>query len=85
MPGSTGQSRSDAIRRASALVGDVVRRVAERDVDIDFREEPGLECGIVLAIGSRHVGWTLSEHLDALEDNVAHLLDTVAEGGEVRC
>jgi F-type H+-transporting ATPase subunit b len=71
---------------ARALVGDAVRRVAERDVDIDFREEPGLECGIVLAIGSRHVGWTLGEHLDALEDDVARLLDTVAEAGdEGRC
>jgi hypothetical protein len=48
-------------------------------VNIDYREEPGLECGIVLAIGSRHVGWTLGEHLDALEADVARLLDARAD------
>ena len=53
-----------------------------RHVDIEFRDEPGLECGVVLAIGSRHVGWTLGEHLDALEDDVARLLDARADPGE---
>ena len=67
---------------ARTLVAEVVARVVERDVEIDFREEPGLECGVVLAIGSRHVGWTLGEHLDALEDDVARLLDARADPGK---
>ena len=67
---------------ARALIGEAVGRAVERHVDIDFREEPGLECGVVLAIGSRHVGWTLGEHLDALEDDVARLLDARADPGD---
>ena len=67
---------------ARALIADAVGRAVERRLDIDFREEPGLECGVVLAIGSRHVGWTLGEHLDALEDDVARLLDARADPGE---
>ena len=67
---------------ARALIAEAVGRAVERHVDIDFREEPGLECGVVLAIGSRHVGWTLGEHLDALEDDVARLLDARADPGE---
>lgn len=60
---------------AQAVVADAVGRVLEQEVEIDFREEPALECGIVLAIGPRHVGWTLGEHLDALERDVAGILD----------
>ena len=67
---------------ARALVAEAVGRVLEREVDIDFREESGLECGVVLAIGSRHVGWTLGEHLDALEDDVSRLLDASADPGD---
>ena len=67
---------------ARALVAEAVGRVVERDVKIDFREETGLECGVVLAIGSRHVGWTLGEHLDALEGEVAGLLDARGDPGE---
>ena len=67
---------------ARALVAESVGRVVERDVEIDFREEPDLECGVVLAIGSRHVGWTLGEHLDALEDDVTRLLDARAASGD---
>lgn len=69
---------------ARTLVSEAVRDVLEREVSIDFREEPDLECGVVLAIGSRHVGWTLGEHLDALEADVSRLLDTRAgPGGNV--
>lgn len=69
---------------ARTLVAEAVGGVLEREVRIDFREEPDLECGIVLAIGSRHVGWTLGEHLDALEADVARLLDVRADpGGDV--
>lgn len=64
---------------ARALVAEAVGGVLEREVSIDFREEPDLECGVVLAIGSRHVGWTLGEHLDALEADVARLLDVRAD------
>lgn len=39
-----------------------------------FRHEAGIDCGIVLVLGSRHVGWTIGEHLDALEQEVAELL-----------
>jgi hypothetical protein len=61
------------------LVAEAVGGVLEREVSIDFREEPGLECGVVLAVGSRHIGWTLGEHLDALEADVARLLDARAD------
>ena len=37
---------------------------------------------IVLTIGSRHVGWTLGEHLDALEADVAALLETRVTPGD---
>lgn len=67
---------------ARTLVAEAVGGVLEREVNIDFREEPGLECGVVLAIGSRHVGWTLGEHLDALEADVARLLDVRADPGD---
>ena len=67
---------------AQALIAEAVRHAVERHVDIDFRDEAGLECGVVLAIGSRHVGWTLGEHLDALEDDVARLLEARADPGE---
>ena len=68
---------------ARTVVVDAVGQVLERDVEIDFREETDLECGVMLAIGSRHVGWTLGEHLDALEEDVAHLLEAAADpGGE---
>lgn len=67
---------------AQALIAEAVRHAVERHVDIEFRDEPGLECGVVLAIGSRHVGWTLGEHLDALEDDVARLLDARTDPGE---
>lgn len=68
---------------ARTLAAEAVSRVLEKDVDIDFREDAELECGIVLAIGARHVGWTLGEHLDALEADVAALLETrVVHGGE---
>ncbi|WP_291296905.1 F0F1 ATP synthase subunit delta [Elioraea sp.] len=63
------------------VVSEAVARVLEREAKIDFREEPELECGVVLAIGSRHVGWTLGEHLDALEADMARLLDARAELG----
>lgn len=39
-----------------------------------FRAEPDLECGVLLTVGSRHVGWTLGEHLDAFEGDIAQLL-----------
>ncbi len=64
---------------ARALVAEAVGGVLEREASIDFREEPDLECGVVLAVGSRHVGWTLGEHLDALEADVARLLDVRAD------
>jgi F-type H+-transporting ATPase subunit b len=67
---------------AQALIAEAVGHAVERHVDIEFRDEPGLECGVVLAIGSRHVGWTLGEHLDALEDDVARLLDARTDPGE---
>jgi F-type H+-transporting ATPase subunit b len=66
---------------ARTLVAEAVGGVLEREVNIDYREEPGLECGIVLAIGSRHVGWTLGEHLDALEADVGRLLDIRTDPG----
>lgn len=66
---------------ARTLVAEAVGDVLKREVRIDFREEPDLECGVVLAIGSRHVGWTLGEHLDALEADVARLLDVRADPG----
>lgn len=68
---------------ARALVADAVGQALQQVVAIDFREEGDLECGVVLAIGSRHVGWTLGEHLDALEADVASLLETrVTQGVE---
>jgi len=66
---------------ARTLVAEAVGGVLEREVSVDFREEPDLECGVVLAIGSRHVGWTLGEHLDALEADVVRLLDVRAAPG----
>lgn len=65
-----------------ALTAEAVGRVLHGDVDIDFQEEAELECGIVLAVGSRHVGWTLGEHLDALEAEVAALLETRQAPGD---
>jgi F-type H+-transporting ATPase subunit b len=67
---------------ARTLVAGAIGRVLHKDVDIDFREEAELECGIVLAIGSRHVGWTLGEHLDALEADVAALLEARVTPGD---
>lgn len=64
---------------AQTLIADAAGRVVERAVAIDFREDPGLECGVELAIGSRHVGWTLGAHLDALETDVARLLSGRAD------
>lgn len=60
-------------------VGKAVAGLLGREAETDFREDDAIECGIVLAVGSRHVGWTLGEHLDALEEDVAHLLDTRAD------
>ncbi|MBR9650606.1 hypothetical protein [Thalassovita aquimarina] len=67
---------------ARTLAAEAVGRVLHKDVDIDFREEAELECGIVLAVGSRHIGWTLGEHLDMLEADVAALLDTRVTPGD---
>lgn len=67
--------------KARKSISEAVRDVLEREVSIDFREEPDLEYGVVLAIGSRHVGWTLGEHLDALEADVSRLLDVRADPG----
>lgn len=67
---------------ARTLVAGAVGRVLQKDVAVDFREEADLECGIVLAIGSRHIGWTLGEHLDALENDVAGLLEVRADPGD---
>ncbi len=39
-----------------------------------FRRVAEIDNGIVLAIGSRHVGWTIGEHLDAFEQDVAEVL-----------
>jgi hypothetical protein len=64
---------------AQTLIADAAGRVVDRAVAIDFREDPGLECGVELAIGSRHVGWTLGAHLDALETDVARLLNGRAD------
>jgi F-type H+-transporting ATPase subunit b len=64
------------------MVGDAVRQTLERDVEINFREEATLECGIVLEIGPRHVGWTLGEHLDALERDVDGILDAGESSGD---
>lgn len=69
---------------ARTLVAEAVGRVLHSEIKIDFREELDLECGIVLAIGSRHIGWTIGEHLDALEDDVGRLLDVRSDpGGDV--
>ena len=69
---------------ARALVAEAVGRVIQKDVEVDFREDADLECGIVLAIGSRHIGWTLGAYLDSLENDVAGLLDARADPeGEV--
>jgi len=67
---------------ARTLAAEAVARVLQKVIDIDFREEAELECGIVLTIGSRHVGWTLGEHLDALEADVAALLETRVTPGD---
>jgi len=66
---------------ARKLVAEAVERVLDGEVKIDFREDPDLECGIVLVIGSRHIGWTIGEHLDALEDDVGRLLDARTDAG----
>lgn len=39
-----------------------------------FRHAPEIDAGIVLALGSRHVGWTIGEHLDTFEQDVADVL-----------
>lgn len=55
----------------SIVAGAVAQLTGARDPG--FRTDPGLECGVMLAVGSRHVGWTLGEHLDAFEDDIAAL------------
>ena len=72
-------ANTDYSPEARALVAEAVGRVLQKDVEVDFREDPELECGIVLVIGSRHIGWTLGEYLDALENDVAGLLDARAD------
>ena len=60
---------------AQRSIADAAARVVGRPVAIEFREDADLDCGVELAIGSRHIGWTLGAHLDALEVDVARLLD----------
>lgn len=67
---------------ARTLAAEAVGRVLQKGVDIDFREDAELECGIVLAIGARHIGWTLGEHLDAFEADVATLLEVRVTQGD---
>lgn len=62
---------------AQAIVAEAVERLIGRR-DPAFRVEPELDCGVLLAVGARHVGWTLGEHLDAFEDEIARLLDSAA-------
>lgn len=61
---------------AQKVVGKAVRQLMETEDEIVFEQSPDLECGIILRVGSRHVGWTIGENLDAFEQEVARLLDT---------
>lgn len=61
--------------RTRDLVGAAVSELlGDGQPALRFRHEAGIDCGIVLVLGSRHVGWTIGEHLDALEQEVAELL-----------
>lgn len=62
-------------QQARNVVAEAVAEIlGESKPTLRFRDEAGIDCGIVLALGSRHVGWTIGEHLDALEEEVAQLL-----------
>lgn len=62
-------------QKARDQVAEAVARVlGDGKPDLRFRHDAGIDCGIVLVLGSRHVGWTIGEHLDALEEEVAQLL-----------
>lgn len=66
----------------SAATRTIVAEAVERltgTAGPEFRVDPALESGILLVAGSRHVGWTLGEHLDAFESDIAGLLSDQAQ------
>ncbi len=69
---------AEARKAIRAAIADTV----DGAIEPSFRESPKLECGVVLEIGSHHVGWTLGAHLDALEHDMARVLETTAEPPE---
>jgi F-type H+-transporting ATPase subunit b len=69
--------RKEVLAAVTAILGaHEARRVV-------FEEDGGLECGIVLAVASRHLGWSLGEYLDVLERDVARLMQPGADPEEV--
>lgn len=60
-----------------AIVAEAVERLTGA-ADPGFRADPALESGVLLVVGSRHVGWTLGEHLDAFEGDIGGLLSDQA-------
>ncbi|MFC2968252.1 F0F1 ATP synthase subunit B family protein [Acidimangrovimonas pyrenivorans] len=61
--------------RARELVGEAVVGLLDRPAEPGFEADPGLGCGLVLRLGSQHVGWTIAEHLDGFEKEVAQMLE----------
>lgn len=62
---------AEARGKVEAAVG----RLLDGAGEIEVAEDPGLSCGIVLTVGSQHVGWTIAEHLDGFAQEVGRLLD----------
>ena len=70
----SGEAQASIKAALEAEIGQVVT--------IDLGLDPDLTCGVVLAIGSRRVGWTLAEHLDMLEEEVGRVLEGRASAEE---
>jgi F-type H+-transporting ATPase subunit b len=65
---------------ARATVAKGVAELTGQLGDVAFETDPALDCGVVLVLGSRRVGWTIGEHLDALESEVLGILDAGTGG-----
>lgn len=73
-----------SLRLSAGAQADIARAVAallDASADVDFQQDGEIDCGVALQVGSRRLGWTLGEHLDALEEDVAAFLDLRLEGG----
>ena len=56
-------------------VEDAVRAILGADAEPQVERDTGIDCGIVLEVGSRRIEWTIGAYLDALTEEIAGALD----------